>query len=164
MKPASTYLFAAGALLAALAIVWLALPRAPNSVQESKAETVESGGSGVLDGKTFAGLLGPIGKPGDVKDTLAFTNGNFFSSECDKRCGYPARPYFVRQVGDKIEFVSESHCLYKDAKLVWRGTVDGETIKGLFTWTLNRWYWTIEKEFWFEGTLAEDAGPVASTR
>lgn len=99
-----------------------------------------------------------------MKDTLVFANGTFVSTECERRCKYPARPYFIRQVGDRIEFISETRCPDKDAKIVWRGTVDDGTIKGVFTWTTVRWYWTIEKEFSFEGTIVEGATPIASSR
>ena len=122
------------------------------------------GGSGMLDGMTFTGTMRLPSDTDDVEDTFVFANGTFFSTECDRRCGYPARPYYVRHVGEKIEFFSESRCLHKDAKIVWHGTVENGTIRGVSDWTLRRWYWTIEKRFVFEGTLTKPAGPVASTQ
>ncbi len=145
-------------LLAVLACGWFLLTPGPKPVQADIAALADPDAVGTLDGMVFSGVLGQVGEPGDVEDTLVFENGTFVSTECDKRCGYPARPYFVRQVGNKIEFISESNCLYKDAKIVWRGTIDGDTLKGVSSWTVKRWYWTIEKEFWFEGTLVERAG------
>lgn len=149
-----------GAVLAVLGGWWL-LAELQRPVQAEKVKAAELSGSGILDGMTFASELGPSGKPADVKDTLVFANGMLVSAECERRCNYPARPYFVRRNGGAIEFVSETRCPDKDAKIVWRGTVDDETIKGTFTWTVVRWYWTIEKEFWFEGTLADPSTPVA---
>jgi hypothetical protein len=32
----------------------------------------------------------------------------------------------------------------------------------VFTWTVARWYWTIEKQFWFEGTLVDRAVTAAN--
>lgn len=113
---------------------------------------------------TFSGDVGPLGKPANVRDLLVFAKGTFVSKECERRCGYPAAPYFVRRVGDTTEFISETRCPDKDATIVWRGTVDDDTIKGVFTWTTSRWYWTIEKEFWFEGTLADGDMPLAGDR
>ena len=112
----------------------------------------------------FLSKLGPSGKPADVEDRLVFANGSFVSMECDRRCGYPPGPYFVRQVGNKIEFVSENQCIHKNATLSWRGTIENGVIKGRILWTSERWYWTIERELWFEGTLVESAPPVASNR
>lgn len=112
-------------------------------------------GSGVLDGMTFTSEVGPIGKPANVEDTLVFDDGLFVSTECERRCNYPARPYFVRHKAAVVEFISETRCPYKDAKLVWRGTFDGKRVKGTFTWTTSRWYWTFEKTFWFDGVLSE---------
>jgi hypothetical protein len=158
------YLLALGLLLMSLSGGWFLLSESPKTARAESSETDAVAGSGTLDGMTFASELGPLGKPADVKDSLVFANGTFVSTECEKRCGYPARPYYVRHVGDKIEFISETRCPGKDAKIVWRGTVADGQIKGEYTWTVARWYWTIEKEFWFEGTLIDRAVPVASGR
>ena len=107
---------------------------------EKEQQTNRIGG---LDGRSFVGALGPRGKPKDVEDRFVFVNGTFVSKECELKCKYPARPYFVRKVGDKIEFISETKCPYKDATIVWRGTVEGDKIRGVSTWTVKRWYWTI---------------------
>ena len=124
----------------------------------TQAETSGAAAStaGPLDGMTFVGMLGPDGKPKDIADTFVFENGTFVSKECELRCKYPARPYFVRSDGDKTLFISETQCPYKDAKIIWRGTVDGDTITGESTWIVKRWYWTYEDTFEFEGKLAPD--------
>ncbi len=149
-------------LLAAVAVVGLVLAPATNPVRAEKAGTALAKEAGVLDGMTFASELGPLGKPADLNDFLVFENGMFVSRECQRRCDYPPAPYLVRRAGEKTEFIIETHCPDKDSTIVWRGTVDDNagTIKGVFTWTSARWYWTIEKEFWFEGTLAERLGAV----
>jgi hypothetical protein len=64
---------------------------------------------GPLDGRSFVGALGPRGKPKDIEDRFVFVNGTFASKECELKCKYPARPYFIRKVGDKIEFISETN-------------------------------------------------------
>ena len=133
-------------------------PKIADAIEESGTS-----GSGPLDGMTFTGALGPDGKPKDIADTFVFANGKFVSKECELRCKYPARPYFVRQKGNQTEFVSETQCPYKDAKIIWRGTVKGDTVKGISTWTVRRWYWTVENRFEFEGKLAKQSTPVAST-
>jgi hypothetical protein len=162
MKASKAYPLLAGVALAVLGGGWLLFAEFQHPVQAERVEAIDPGGSGILDGMRFASELGPEGKPSDVKDTLVFADGLFVSMECERRCNYPARPYFVRQNGDRVEFVSETRCPDKDAKIVWRGTVDEDSISGTFTWTIARWYWTIEKEFWFEGTRAEPATPVAN--
>ncbi len=111
--------------------------------------------SGPLDGMIFVALLGPDGKSKDTPDTLVFENGTFVSKECELRCKYPARPYFSRSIGGKTEFVSETQCPYKDAKIVWRGTIEGDTIKGESIWVVKRWYRTVQDTFEFEGTLTD---------
>ena len=119
------------------------------------AQTSDSPAISVLDGKTFAGELGRVGKPGLTKDLFVFRDGMFVSEECERRCGYPAGPYWVRFEGDGVQFKSEIPCLKSDATMVWTGTLKGDEIEGTIAWTSKRWYWTIEKEFWFKGKLVE---------
>jgi len=135
-------------------------PRAQSSSAGQLAASSDGKAAGVLDGMTFRASMGPSGKPADVEDNLIFAEGMFLSMECDRRCGYPPAPYYVRHLGERIEFVSESTCDKYDATMSWRGTIEDGVIKGRVRWTAERWYWTIKKEFWFEGTLADDARPV----
>ncbi len=128
---------------------------ATGSESAENTTTIPGSETGPLDGLTFTGALGPDGKPKDIPDSFVFENGKFVSKECELRCKYPARPYFVRVNGTKTEFISETKCPYKDAKIVWRGTVEGDTIKGKSTWVVKRWYWTVENTFEFEGTLVK---------
>ena len=139
-----------------LPIVLLIIGMMPSgSVAENPADPGESV-SGPLDGLVFVGALGPEGKPMDRPDTFVFENGTFVSKECELVCKYPPRPYFVREAGDRIEFISETKCPYKDAWITWRGTVEGDTVKGQATWVVKRWYWTLEDTFDFEARLVPE--------
>jgi hypothetical protein len=151
----------AGYLLGAVACAivggtfWLMYsPTTASIADEDPDVTAQYHGVGPLDGMTFVAMLGPDGKPKDVPDTFVFENGMFVSKECEVRCKYPPRPYYVREVDGKTEFISETECPYKDAQIVWRGTIEGDKVVGKSTWTMRRWYWTIESDFEFEGTLA----------
>ena len=150
-------------MLGGIAAGWVFLSKMTLTEANERATNAVIAGAAELDGMTFLSELGPLGKPADVQDTLVFANGTFVSTECDRRCGYPPAPYFVRHVGSKIEFVSESNCIHKDATLVWHGTVDDGMITGRLRWSLNRWYWTIEKEFWFKGKLVKSTNPGATS-
>lgn len=119
--------------------------------------------AGPLDGLSFRGAVGPDGKPKDIPDLFFFANGSFLSRECEFRCEYPAGPYFVRQIGSKTEFISEIKYPYRDAKIVWRGTIEGDKITGKSTWIVKRWYWTVENTFEFEGKLQKEPLTTAST-
>lgn len=152
---------ASAAVLLAFAL-WYTLPTATGSTVPIPNEASKYVGSGPYDGQVFAGRLGPVGGKPDTKDVWEFANGMFVSKECERRCSYPPRPYYVRADKGKTEFVSETRCPYKDAKLVWRGTVDKESIQGVMTFTVSRWYWTVEKKFAFEGRLRNRALPVAT--
>ena len=159
-----------GAIVAAGAVVaTISTGSMPSEISAKSSVSTEIGTilpdtvTGPLDGKTFSGLIGIGGKPKDIKDTFVFENGTFVSTECERNCKYPARPYFVRVNGDKTEFISETQCPYKDAKIVWRGTVEGDKIKGESTWVSKRWYWTVEKTLEFEGELVDNLISTAST-
>ena len=132
----------------------------PTDTTNSAAPTTAAG---PLDGLSFRGAVGPDGKPKDIPDLFVFENGSFVSKECELRCEYPARPYFIRQNGSKTEFISETKCPYKDAKIVWRGTIEGDRITGKSTWIVKRWYWTVENTFEFEGKLQKEPPATAST-
>lgn len=114
----------------------------------------------VLDGKSFAGKLEGPGIDPDRTDTVVFEDGMFMSEECQKRCGYTAGPYWIRSNGDGVQFKAETPCLEADARIVWNGVVRGDEIEGTFTWTSERWYWTVEKEFSFRGRLIEPDLPA----
>ena len=120
---------------------------------ENSIDALETDGPGPLDGMTFSGMLGPEGKPMDVADTFVFDNGTFVSKECEFRCDYPARPYQAASTSDGWSFTSTTRCPYKDATIVWNGTVEDGAVSGVATWTVRRWYWTLEKDFAFEAQL-----------
>jgi len=150
-----------GILLGVLICVGAMFPLVSHSAQEGHSNTSDSvAGSGILDGLIFTSKNGQYGKPGDHTDTLVFKDGTFVSTDCEKKCNYPAQAYFTRRLGEKIEFISETRCLTQDAEIVWRGTVDGNNIEGTYSWRSSRWYWTIEKEFWFKGSLEENLIPA----
>jgi hypothetical protein len=107
----------------------------------------------ILEGKSFSGDLGLLGKPASATDLLLFNDGMFISKGCEKRCGYTAAEYQIRAEGGYFEVMSETPCLKSDATIIWQGTVKGDEIEGTFTWINKRWYWTFEKEFWFKGKL-----------
>ena len=133
---------------------------------KNKAHKIENmapvGDKGPLDGMEFVGKLGPEGKPKDVEDRFVFSDGTFVSKECELRCDYPARAYFINKAGDETEFISNTKCPYKDAEITWHGTVQGNRISGTATWTVRRWYWTVTNTFEFEGQLNVQPNTIAS--
>jgi hypothetical protein len=151
------YYLSVGIFLSVMICVGVMFPSISHSAQEDQYKSVDSViGSGILDGLSFTSTNGQYGKPGDHGDTLIFKDGTFVSTDCEKKCNYPAQAYFARRLGEIIEFISETRCLTQDAEIVWRGTVDGNAIEGTYSWRSSRWYWTIEKEFWFKGSLQKN--------
>jgi hypothetical protein len=161
MRRSTRLLIGFGTLFFLIGVIsWAVSPPEPQAADREADIGSATAAAGILDGMTFRSELGPKGKPADVNDQLVFANGMFQSIECAKRCGYPPSPYYVRQVGEAIKFVSESHCEHKDATMVWEGTIENGVILGRIRWTAERWYWTVENEFWFEGTLEDGPGLV----
>ena len=108
-----------------------------------------------LEGKSFSGKLGLTGEPALNDDLLVFRDGMFISERCQQLCGYTVGQYWTRSTEGGVQVRAETPCLTSDAIIVWNGTVKGDAIEGTFTWTSKRWYWTIVKEFWFNGKLVE---------
>ncbi len=161
-----TIVLALGAAAVVAGAAWAVLgpPERSAAQRAAIAATGEVAAPGILDGMTFTGTMHLGGDTAPVDDNFVFAAGTFVSTECDARCGYPARPYTTRRVGDAIEFFSESQCLHKEAKITWRGRIENGTIQGISSWTVKRWYWTIEKDFAFQGKLVAAAAPLADRR
>ena len=134
------------------ATFWLA--GSHSSVSAAAVTPAPAGGAGPLDGLTFSSRIGGADGTNPVDDLLVFRDGMFLSTECERRCDYPASPYYVRRDAGTLEFLSESRCPNKDATIVWRGIVRDGVIRGEAVWTVNRWYWTVQKTLRFEGRLS----------
>ena len=120
-------------------------------------------GSGVLDGLTFTTILAPLGKPGEIRDAMFFRDGQLLSLECEDRCNYPASAYYARKVERGHEFVVEAWCPTKNATMVWRGQIVGDSVSGTVTWSVRRFYWTVGTVLEFSGSTATEEA-VASWR
>ncbi|MFZ5481236.1 MAG: hypothetical protein ACOZNI_31040 [Myxococcota bacterium] len=87
-----------------------------------------------LDGRTFeVSFVEPGKKP--EKDTLIFADGTFRSTACDPY-GFTATAYTVAPIegGDAYSFVVDAKSP-KEGLAHWVGTVDGDRVIGLMTWT-----------------------------
>jgi hypothetical protein len=153
MKRSVRILLSASIALAAAGLFVGLSPQGNDEVAQPPSGTIAAG-SGMLDGKVFEARLGMEGRPADRDDTLVFDRGVLLSLECQKICDFPARPYYVRQTEDHLEFVSITRCPTRDAEIVWRGKVRDGAIEGVASWTTKRWYWTVERDFHFSGTLS----------
>ena len=110
-------------------------------------------GTGLLDGMSFVGKNGEVGKKlAEYEDEeIVFENGMFTSVSC-KPYNFGSSPYRVKAIDDKIHFdaVTESPT---HGKISWTGIIDGDEAEVQFVWTKERWYWDIRKEYWFKGKL-----------
>lgn len=108
-----------------------------------------------LDGLYFKGITGEQGKKMDHEDTISFKNGVFRSLDCEG-WGFGPAPYSVEKVGDAYEF--SATLLSEDrGRLVWKGSIRDGRAEAKFRWLHERWYWDIDRQYWFKGTQA--AGP-----
>lgn len=103
-----------------------------------------------LDGLQFKGETGERGKGDHHQDTISFKDGQFRSLDCEN-WGFGPAPYTVRKDGESYHF--SATLLSPDrGKLEWKGTVTGETAEAGFRWLHKRWYWNIDRQYWFKGT------------
>jgi hypothetical protein len=113
------------------------------------AETTEAP-SRALDGLEFVGETGEKGKGDHHADTISFEKGMFRSLDCEGY-GFSSAPYSVVRNGDAFEFKAT---LFSEdlGRLEWSGTIKGKVATGTFRWKHKRWFWTIERNYWFKGT------------
>jgi len=107
--------------------------------------------SHLLDGKKFIGPTGEKGKKVHHEDVLNFSDGKFTSSECFQY-GFKGGPYTTTIEGDTIHFQAET-ISPTHGKMVWQGTLKGNTLDVTYNWTKERWFWTTFREYWFRGNL-----------
>ena len=107
--------------------------------------------SHLLDGKIFVGPTGEKGKKVHHEDVLKFSDGKFTSSECFQY-GFKSGPYSTTIEGNTIHFTAET-ISPTHGKMVWQGTLKGDTLDVTYNWTKERWFWTTYREYWFRGTL-----------
>lgn len=104
---------------------------------------------GVLDGRAYAGIIGPAENP-DLEDSLYFDDGHFWSDICT-RCGFVPGPYHAEEVPDGVRFTGT---LESDSRgrFDYKGLVtDDGSIHVSITWERRRWYWTSRREIAFIG-------------
>jgi len=150
MRPEASFLMT-GVLSFAL-ILAAGLNPTPAVAQESASNAQNNiAASHILDGKTFIGPTGEKGKKVHHEDVLRFGDGRFTSSECFQY-GFKGGPYTTTIEGDTIYFQAET-ISPTHGKMVWQGTLKGDTLEVTYTWTKERWFWTTFREYWFKGTL-----------
>ena len=125
---------------------------APTIHASDQAKNLLETGRGSLDGMTFAGMFGPAGKPLDKADKLHFNDGQFWSAICIK-CGFRPGAYWVRRSDDGLHFRGELKS--ERGLFTYYGRVDNGRIDVRINWRKERWYWTIDRDFRFEGALEQ---------
>ena len=119
--------------------------------------------SDFLDGLQFkAGIVkAEDGSGNALEDILIFSDGKFSSVIC-KRYNFATSPYWIRTEGETIHFLAELNSP-TDGKMIWKGTIAGDKLKGTMHWTRKRWYWTIEAEHIIEGEVDNGAQSVSAS-
>ena len=111
--------------------------------------------SRLLNGKTFHVKSGEQGKEASHHDDyLVFRDGTFVSSDCGELLNFRESTYSVTTEGDGIRFRAQSTSP-THGTMVWDGTVRGDVMDATARWIDKRWYWTIDRMYWFKGQLLE---------
>ena len=130
-----------GLLVAAAAV--------PARAAEDTAQAAAT--AGVLDGKTFIGEVGDQGKAKGDKDEFLFQAGKFRSTACDKY-GFSDAAYTTRREGGALTFSAET-ISSKEGKMVWNGTIRGNTVEGTALW--QKAEGKTPQAMWFKGSLKQ---------
>ncbi|MCU7944689.1 MAG: hypothetical protein AB2540_18040 [Candidatus Thiodiazotropha endolucinida] len=102
-----------------------------------------------LDGLQFRGQTGERGKGDHHEDTISFENGQFRSLDCEE-WGFGPAPYYAKKSGNLHHFSATLQSPDR-GRLIWQGTIRGEEAEASFQWLHKRWYWTIDRHYWFKG-------------
>lgn len=106
--------------------------------------------SKALDGMKFVGETGEQGEKDHHPDTITFEGGKFRSTSCEGH-GFGPAPYSVEKQGDTYKFTT-TLVSSDTGTLEWKGTITGDTLKATFRWKHKRWFWNIERDYWYRGT------------
>ncbi|MDX1555640.1 MAG: hypothetical protein R3212_06410 [Xanthomonadales bacterium] len=139
--------------LAGIPLTLFLLAQWPARSNEGPELAVPVSSQGALDGLSFKGKLGPSDRAPDKADVLYFKNGQFWSKICVP-CGFPPGPYRARRTDEGIEFegILESP---DRGRFLYTGLVKDGKLVARINWRKERWYWTIDKDFRFEGAQGE---------
>ena len=111
--------------------------------------------SNLLDGKTFRVRTGERGKEAvHHNDYLVFRDGRFQSTDCVDPLEFRESTYSATPLPDGIRFRAETPSP-RHGTMIWDGTVRGKGIEATARWIHERWYWTIDRSYWFQGNLLE---------
>ena len=107
--------------------------------------------SGILDGKTFVGKNGEIGKKSSEDDEIKFANGKFFSVGCGKY-GFGDAEYTTKADGDRVFFTADIYS-NKYGRITYSGFVKGDDLNGTFIWFDKGKYDKPEQVKWWKGSV-----------
>jgi hypothetical protein len=104
---------------------------------------------GVLEKQRFVGTMKAEGDDTPDKDVFIFSDGTFKSKGC-LEWGFSPAPYWVRRDANGIHFLSELTSP-EHGTIRYEGVFDGKKLRGIAAWKKERWYWTLERDYLFEG-------------
>jgi hypothetical protein len=143
------------ALLAVAAVVSTVflVALSPVGSEEGERSTMPVPGGGLLDGLSFDGMFGPPDGSSDRPDMLHFRDGRFWSKSCVP-CGFLPGLYKAWTTDEGVRF--EGILTSADrGRFHYQGVVRDGNIYARLNWRKERWYWTIDKDFRFEGVRIE---------
>lgn len=112
-----------------------------------------TGTSALLDGRTFFVRTGEKGKPVDHDDYMIFRDGMFVSSACVEY-NFGKSSYSAREEGNGIRFRAEMTSP-AFGTMYWEGIVRGDFMEATSRWVHDRWYWKVDREYWYRGGPGE---------
>jgi hypothetical protein len=107
--------------------------------------------SGILDGKTFVGKNGIIGKSSSEDDEIKFENGKFLSVGCEKY-GFGDAEYTSKTDGNSVFFTADIYS-DKSGRITYSGVVKSDELKATFIWFKKGKYGKPEQVKWWKGNV-----------
>ncbi len=132
----------AAGLCVALALLGVPAATATTHAAQSRAA---GNPTALLDGMSFV----LRNEATNNEDRVIFRGGKFLSEDC-ARYGFAESPYWVRTEGGRIHFLAEIESP-THGKMLWKGSVSGDSLEASYLWVKERWYWTIRREYRLRG-------------
>lgn len=107
--------------------------------------------AGSLDGKSFTGNTGKMGKKSSNTDVITFENGKFSSSGCQEY-GFGSGTYQATTEGEKTHFVADTFS-EKTGRITWVGTISGDKLDATYIWYKKGKYSEPKQIKWFKGNM-----------
>jgi hypothetical protein len=110
--------------------------------------------TGPLDGLSFDTDMHVAENGATYESRFSFRDGQFYSVRCNEACNFGWTEYDSWEEGGATHFLVVMTCEEAPHTVTWQGRIEGDRVTGSGLWRTERWYWTLERNAVYEGSLS----------